>query len=281
MELPASLHPKDALAGLIVGALVTILLVLGGLVFHRSPFRGVPGRHVGYDRAAWAVADVVGAAGAAAMALVITVGQGLIRDVDAGATLAAITAAGIGGAGWSRLCRAVSLRWTVVLVMITASGVWAAVPDTEAAVTVIAAWLPFAVLGVVYGRGQTPPPTRIWIAWCALALAPAWAVAWGASARPEAVPGALACFGVAVVVPWILRVPSRAVDPRWLVAIHVVVVIAAARWAARAPTVREGIVRGAIVVLAVAVVMAASSAVSARRAGPGPRRPSDPAEHPR
>jgi hypothetical protein len=280
VQLAASLHPRDALVGLIVGGLVLGAAALGArLVRPRSRVApGATGRRLINTYAAWGIG---GAAVAGGVAVVLAVGRGLVRDVEPGVALAAVVAAGAGGAGWYRLARAVPLRWMVVLVILTPAGVWAAVPDTEAAVALLAAWLPFAAFGVAAGRHRMPKPEAPWIWWCALASVPAWAVAWGASAREPAVPGGLACFGVALVVPWLVDRSGGRLDVGWLIGVQLVAVVAAARWAARASTVGGGVLRGTVVVVGAALVTAGSVAISARRAGPVRPPPSGRVERPR
>jgi hypothetical protein len=125
------------------------------------------------------------------------------------------------------------------LYAITAAGVFAAVPNTEAAVTLLGAALPGACAGWPLGRARLGGAGAV----SATALL-VWVAAAGAAGREPAIVGALACLGLLVALP-----PGL-----WLAA-H-------SRWA----TVRRDR-RSATGPLAVLVVHAAVVAVASRVAG--------------
>jgi hypothetical protein len=125
------------------------------------------------------------------------------------------------------------------LYAITAAGVFAAVPNTEAAATLLGAALPGACAGWPLGRA------RLGSAGAASATALlVWVAAAGASGREPAVVGALACLGLLVALP----------AGSWL----------AARWRVSSPRLGHHPVAGPLAVLA---VHAATVAVAARVAG--------------
>jgi hypothetical protein len=125
------------------------------------------------------------------------------------------------------------------LYAITAAGVFAAVPNTEAAATLLGAALPGACAGWPLGRA------RLGGAGAASATALlVWVAAAGASGREPAVVGALACLGLLVALP----------AGSWL----------AARWRVSSPRLAHRPVAGPLAVLA---GHAAAVAVAARVAG--------------
>jgi hypothetical protein len=176
------------------------------------------------------------------------------------------------------------------LLLVTAGGVWVAVPDTETTVAVIAAWLPFAVLVAVTTTAKMAPHwttvgqrdanfARGWVVvgWCGLGCVLAWAAAWGTDARVEARPGVWACFAVAGIAAG-FGITRRALPSTTVVAgVQVVVIVAASRWAAHATSTVAGVARAVIVVAACAAVLL----VSARGAEPARPPPSDPMARPR
>jgi hypothetical protein len=242
-----SLHVTDAFVGVSCGTVAAG----GAWLLRRAP-----------------PAALLAVAGGAIAAMVIAVGTGLVGDVRAGAAVAGSAAAAIAAVGLTRLAAELP-RWAVaVIVFVTAGGVWLAVPDTEAAVACAAALAP-AVLLVVAVRDTdiaAPGPGRPvvgWFAlgWFAVAMAPAWAAVWGSAGRSASLPGALACFGVALAGALVLpTVHGRALA--WIGA-QAVTVVLSARWAARAPTVATGTLRAA----AVLGLLAAVWFVSARSRG--------------
>jgi hypothetical protein len=122
------------------------------------------------------------------------------------------------------------------LYAITAAGVFAAVPNTEAAVTLLGAALPGACAGWPLGRA------RLGGAGAASATALlVWVAAAGAAGREPAIVGALACLGLLVALPpglWLaahwrwakVRGDRRsATGPRAALAVHAAVVAVASR----------------------------------------------------
>lgn len=93
-------------------------------------------------------------------------------------------------------------RWrdglTLALLAVTAAGIWATVPDVEAAVVVLGAALPFGLLGWPLVR---EPPALGPAGALATAALLAWTVVTGGSGRPGSVAGGLACLGVLAVEP--------------------------------------------------------------------------------
>ncbi len=157
---------------------------------------------------------------------------------------------------------------------------------------VLAAWAPFAIWSLVAGSGRNDLAREagsaretVWVAasWCLVAVVLAWAAAWGASARQASLPGALSCFGLALVA--FVPTPSLRSHHRsrsvGLVLVHVLVVACAARWAAFAVTVGGGILRSAVVLVAGAIAVVLLDVLSDRARGPEHQRPSDRAGRPR
>lgn len=215
---------------------------------------------------------------AGAVAMRRSVGRGLVGDLSFGPAAASAAVAVVAGAGWAWCARHVTVPTTAALAIVTVGGMWLAVPDTEATITLGMVWLPFALLSItIHGRPtRALHPLLAAVPWLTAAMVAAWAAAWGAAARDRALPGALACFGAALVVPWVLVVARRALLPTVIVALHVAAVIAAARWAARAPSVGTGVVRSVIVLAALAAIAAAATATTRARGHPPPF---DPPEH--
>jgi hypothetical protein len=93
-------------------------------------------------------------------------------------------------------------RWrdglTLPLLAVTAAGIWATVPDVEAAVVVLGAALPFGLLGWPLVR---EPPALGPAGALATAALLAWTVVTGGAGRPGSVAGGLACLGVLAVEP--------------------------------------------------------------------------------
>ena len=252
-------HLLDALGGVTVGALTA------GLVMWWR--RSLP-------------TAVVLAAATAAIAVAMAVGHGLVDTVTLGAGIAALAVAIVAGAGWFWLARSVAPAWIAALVLVTEAGVWMAVPDTEAAVALLAAGIPFAVPAAIAPRRPAGPAhfgAANVLPWIGLALVVAWAAVWGASARPSVEPGALACFALALVAPWTIPKAYAGRHAVSLVVVHAVAVVAAARWATRSATTAGGALRG----LAILAVLAGAVAVSVRLVARVPRQPSGPPAHPR
>jgi len=99
-----------------------------------------------------------------------------------------------------------------VLLAVTAAGIWATVPDVEAALVLLGACLPMAVLGrpgPLAGRASGPAPLAFGVAGSvAVAGVLVWVVATGGAGRPGSVVGGLACLGLLAVEPAV-----RLLDP--------------------------------------------------------------------
>jgi hypothetical protein len=146
---------------------------------------------------------------------------------------------------------------------VTVAGVWATVPDVEAAVVVLGAALPPALLG------WPSPPARGGL----VALGPAgslasaallvWVVATDGAARPGSMVGGLACLGVLAVEPLARRLAGRGpagqpLPPLPLATAHLALVAVAARVVGRRGTVAEALPL-AVAALVVALVVAVAA----------------------
>jgi hypothetical protein len=254
-----SLHLADALTGLVAGSSAAVVTACSRAVRRQ------------------AVRVLLLAALGAAIAIAWSVGTRVVDDTSVGALVASIAVAVVAGVGWARLGRTHPIELVATTVLLTSIGVWLAVPDTEAAVTCVAAFAPLVVLALVasrrVGHGIGWGDGLAILGWIGVAEVVAWAAAWGSTGRTSTLPGALAGFGVALVVPWIGVLSGRQVLPgAWLVVVQLLAIVAAARWAARASTLSGGLLRA----LAVLAVLALVCAVSARARGPAHPRPSDP-----
>lgn len=228
-------------AGLALRAGLVGLALAGALIATRRGHR--PGRFAS-----------VGAA-----ALVLTASEGVIDPVPA--LLAALLAAGL-AIGDGRGSRHDS-PLVGPLATVSTIGVWAAVPDTEAAL--VAAVLAVTVVGLtaVASRGPGTFGAGDRVVAIGLIAAAAWA---GAPHRPELV-GGLACVGL-LVAP-LPRRPGRRLGGG-LVTLHTGIVVVSSRVLTRVD-------RWPAVVLAVALLAIGGAAERAfsRRAGdaPGCRTP--------
>ena len=150
------------------------------------------------------------------------------------------------------------LAWPLLAVSV--AGVWATVPDVEAAVVALGAALPPALLG------WPSPLARSGLVALGLAgsLASAgllvWVVATGGAGRPGSMVGGLACLGVLGVEPVARRLAGRGpagppLPAPLLAAAHLVLVAVAARVVGRRETVAEALPL-ALATLGVAVAFA-------------------------
>jgi hypothetical protein len=276
VHVPASFHLTDALYGLAVGTVATAAAILWARRTRSSRTGGNASDRIG------AIPVLLAAiAGLIAMYAARAVRRGLIDDIATGPAIAVVVVGIVAGLGWAWVAPRLTPVWLAALVMLSAAGVWAAVPDTETAVAVLAAWLPFALSAAAYGRSSPAATTSLSLpavlAWIALAIVLAWAAAWGADAEPASLPGALACFGIALVVPWVAATVRGELRVSWLLPSQLVAVIVAARWATNVSSTGAGMLRS----LAVLALLTAVVAVSYRSAVPVRRLPSDRPEHPR
>ena len=99
------------------------------------------------------------------------------------------------------------------LLVVTAAGIWATVPDVEAALVLLGATVPLTLLGrpgPLAGRRPGPGPAAFGVAGSvAVAGVLVWTVATGGAARPGSVVGGLVCLGLLAVEPAV-----RLLDPR-------------------------------------------------------------------
>jgi hypothetical protein len=217
---------------------------------------------------------------AVALAMTVAVGTGLADEPPPVAIVIALIVGVLAGIGWARLVESHGMEVVALTVGLTAFGVWLAVPDTEAAAACTAALVPLVVLTFVgrraVGSGRAWANGLAVLGWIAMADAVAWAATWGASGRTSSLPGALACFGVALVAPWVSRARHRIVLINvWLVVAQAGVVVVASRWASRATTVGQGVVRATVVL----VLLAVAAAISVRPRGQERPQPCTPGEH--
>ena len=154
---------------------------------------------------------------------------GWVRAVVVGGAAVGAVAAGRTDVewGWTGL--------TPVLYVVTAAGVFAAVPNTQEAAALLGASVPGALAGWPLCRG------RLGGAGAAAATALlVWVAAVGALGREPALVGAVACLGLLATLPvgrWLARwIDRRVRPPRWVVAaplpvlvVHAVVVGVASR----------------------------------------------------
>jgi hypothetical protein len=199
------------------------------------------------------------AAGAGALAAAGVHPAGRELGLAPAVAVAATVVAGVLLADFDRRRRdglALSL-WAV-----TVAGVWATVPDVEAAVVALGAALPPALLGwpgpLARGGLVALGPAGS-LASAALLV---WVVATDGAARPGSMVGGLACLGVLAVEPLARRLAGhgpggRPLPPLPLATAHLALVAVAARVVGRRETVAEALplaVAALAVALAVAVV---------------------------
>ena len=165
------------------------------------------------------------------------------------------------------------------LLAVTAGGIYATVPDVEAAEVVLAAALPMALLGWPFPLAWRPPARPPPSLGTAGALATAgllvWAVAAGGSGRPGSVVGGCACLGLLALEPLAhllarRRGPAVAVPtgpgwrPGWLaLAVQVVVVTFAARVVGRPSSAAGALL---LALPEIVVIVARALALERRRA---------------
>jgi hypothetical protein len=157
------------------------------------------------------------------------------------------------------------------LYAITAAGVFAAVPDTEQAATLLGASVPLALCGWPLGHARLGPTG----AGAATALL-VWVAAVGGRGREPSIVGAVACLGLLVTLPAGRWLAGRAGHPRaigrcrhaavLLVCVHLAVVAVASRVAGVTTDLHVAVPVAAVTMLvAVAVAVAAGAWLSAAR----------------
>jgi hypothetical protein len=214
MPDPLAGRYDDLAVGLLLGAAAALLCLAAWAWRHRRP--GVPTPVAGL---ALAAAGATGIAVSGVPATLALPWPGVVLAV-------AVTGALL--ADFDRRWRRHGLA--LPLLAVSAAGIYATVPDVEAAVVVLGAALPMALLGwpgplappwpagttgPAHGGGATPaapgqPPPSLGVAG-ALATAGllVWTVASGGVGRPGSVVGGLGCLGVLAVEP-----VARLLDPR-------------------------------------------------------------------
>jgi hypothetical protein len=243
----------DLAVGLAFGAAA---LLVGALAFtwRRARRGGVVATLAGLAPAAAGV-------GALAAAGVVPAGR------EAGlAPAVAVAAALVAGALLADFDRRRHDGLALPLWAVTVAGVWATVPDVEAAVVVLGAALPPALLG------WPSPLARGGV----VALGPAgalagagllvWVVATDGAGRPGSMVGGLACLGVLAVEPVARRLAGRGphdpggrpLPPLPLATAHLALVAVAARVVGRRETVAEALPL-AVAALAVALLLAVAA----------------------
>jgi hypothetical protein len=168
-----------------------------------------------------------------------------------------------------------------LLLVVTAAGIYATVPDVEAALVLLGATVPMTLLGRPgpLARSRPWPPLLGAAGAVAAAGVLVWTVATGGAGRPGAVVGGLACLGLLAVEPLARRLDPRRrglLDPldrrpglAWTaLAAHAVLVGVASRAVGRPERATTALLL-ASVELGLALVVAAALA---RRPPPGQRR---------
>jgi hypothetical protein len=172
------------------------------------------------------------------------------------------------------------------LLAVSAAGVYACVPDVEAALVVLGVALPMTLLGWPWPPGRPRRPGGAGDAGSATAARPpslslpgalavagllVWTVATGGAGRPGSVVGGLACLGLPAVEPLARllgpgrRGPLDRLDGRWrpwsALAAHLLLVAVASRVVGRAETVAQAL---PLALLELAVALAAAVALARR-----------------
>jgi hypothetical protein len=155
---------------------------------------------------------------------------GLVLGVAAGAGFALVGALAHPGMPWPLLAvltaavavalAAFDRRWRRLgllpaLLAVTAAGVWATVPDVEAALVLLGAAIPMTLLGwPLTGRMPGRPGPAFGVAGSvAVAAALVWAIASGGADRPGSLVGGLACLGLLAVEPALRRLDRQRRSP--------------------------------------------------------------------
>jgi hypothetical protein len=139
--------------------------------------------------------------------------------------------------------------WVVpALLAASVAGVAAAVPDTEAAFRVAGGAVALTLLSGIAAVARAPagPPS----AWAAPAVAVVWAAGVGATGRPAAFAGTLACYGSLVALPLARRLATGTPPDRagpWLLVLlaHGPLVVAGGRrWGLEASVIDAAVPAG-------------------------------------
>jgi hypothetical protein len=197
-------------AGTLLPGLV-VLAAAGGML-RRARAAGARGA---------AGARALGLAGAAALALAGATVTAWSLVADGGLALGLWTVAAICVTGallhdFDRHRRRQGLA--PVLLAVSAAGVYATIPDVEAAVVVVGATLPIALLGwpgpLAWPRSAAaqPPPSLGEAGALATAGLLVWTVAAGGSTRPGSIVGGLACLGLLALEPLARRLGALGGD---------------------------------------------------------------------
>jgi hypothetical protein len=271
--------------GLIAGGAALVLrrapLPIGGLLFAAVGAAGL-GRSVGLPRGL-------------IFGLIALAGAGLVVELLRLPRLAAFALAVPGAwllayqaklveVGWIRALVGIAIAAGVVLMSdfervsrkqnlgllllpITAVGIYLTVPDTEPALAIMGAALLVAALGLVR------PAVSLGVAgsYAATGLL-AWTIAAGGFGRPASILGGLACFGLFWVEP-LTRLISRAtllVSIPVAVAAHTILVLIASRAVGRGSRVSQALLLAAAeLVIAIAIGVRVSTVLRRRRAVEG------------
>jgi hypothetical protein len=234
MPDPFAGRHAELATGLAAGAVAALgCLAVWAVLTRRRP--GVPVPVAGAGLAAAGVAALAATGGFAARP-----GPGPLAWAAAAAV-----AAGALLADFDHRRRADGL--TTALVAVTAAGVWATVPDVEAAVVVLGAFLPFALLG--WPLLRSAPPSLGPAGALAVAGLLAWAALTGGTGRPGSFAGALACLGVLATEPLAGRLDRRgrpdgaggAAGRAGLLGAHLLLVAVAARVVGRPASLATGL----------------------------------------
>jgi hypothetical protein len=243
-----------------IGVLTSVTLVLRDLADLRLVIASVVSVGMGlFVRHWWS--DLTGIAVAATLVGMIPVA------VPAPARLALAATTALAALGLHRLSCSAPRASTAAVTVLAVGGVWAAVPDTEAPVLVLAAAGVAALACLLHPQRPITSPAAAWGA----AIAPAiWAAAWGAPGRPAALWGALAGFTVlgTIGLAELAARWARGGAETWQVAmtpattlalagIQATCVVGAARWAARTSSLGDGALRATAVLVAAGVLTTA------------------------
>jgi hypothetical protein len=128
----------------------------------------------------------------------------------------------------------------------TLAGIYLDVPDTEVTLVLVGVMAPLVLLGwptSLSGLGVVGSYVAVGLI--------AWASAMDGVGRPGSIVGAIACFGIFVLIPVLVR--DNAIetwDQRWVVGIHLLVVGVSSRIAGfRAEPLRAGVIAAAVLLV--------------------------------